>query len=103
MGHKRFQADTVRDIIIYEDLRHNYLRPPQKMGAQRCGRLAITSPRGEGDPNIIDQSCLALYEEQKCTRGVRQFYLKVELFTHLDLRPWFRMEVKTHCQKGLRA
>ena len=35
--------------------------------------------------------------------GGGQFHLQVELFTHLVLGPWFRMEVKPHGEKGLSA
>ena len=53
----------LRFIIIREVL--------PKMGVEGCGTLAITSPGGEGDPQIIDQSCCPSYEEPKCPLGGR--------------------------------
>ena len=42
------------------------------MGVQGCGRLAITSPGGGGDPHIVDQSCCPSCKEQKCIQGGRK-------------------------------
>ena len=67
------------------------------------GCVAVTFHGCEVGPNIKHQSCLVLYGEQKCPWGVGQFYVMPELFTHLVLRPWFRMEVKPHFEKGLGA
>ena len=36
------------------------------MGVQHWGRLTITPPGGEVDPQVIYQSCCPSYEEQKC-------------------------------------
>ena len=86
--------------LFQTNMGHNYLRPPQKMGAQRCGRLAITSPRGE---TLLTKVVRYYITNKNVPRGVGQSFLQLELFTHLVLRPWFRMEVKTHCQKWLTA
>ena len=47
-----FPSHRARAAKATYSTRHNYLRPPPKMGAQRCGRLAISSPRGEGDQTV---------------------------------------------------
>ena len=70
-GGRTKGANKLRNIFIRDGPDHIYSWPPKKAGVQRCGRLAITSPGGEDDPHVIDQSFWPSYEEENVLRRGR--------------------------------